>query len=145
VRHFKGSVTLSVPLRAEDALPLFTARGERRWVPGWEPEFPAGEPAEGEPEREGTVFVTAHGEERTFWVVAASGPEEVRYARVTPAKWAGSVAVKILDTSPAATTLEVTYDLTPLTPEGARDLTEFAAGYDAYIAEWERLIAAALG
>jgi hypothetical protein len=145
VRHFKGSATLSVPLGAEDALALFTARGERRWVPGWDPEFPGGEPAEGDPEREGMVFVTAHGAERTFWVVAATGPEEVRYARVTPAKWAGSVAVKLLDTSVAATTLEVTYDLTPLTPDGALDLTEFAAGFDAYIAEWESLIAAALG
>jgi hypothetical protein len=145
MRHFLGSSTLRVPLGAEDALPLFTARGERRWVPGWDPEFPGGEPGEGEPEREGLVFVTAHGAERTFWVVAATGPEEVRYVRVTPAKWAGSVAVKILDTSDAATMLEVTYDVTPLTPGGARDLTEFAAGFDAYIAEWETLIAAALG
>ena len=40
---------------------------------------------------------------------------------------------------------EVRYDLPELTPAGGRELTDFAAGYDPYIAEWEGLIAAALG
>ncbi|MEU8121168.1 hypothetical protein AB0C21_20865 [Spirillospora sp. NPDC049024] len=35
VRHrLTGRIT--VPLPPAEAFPLFTARGERRWVPGWE-------------------------------------------------------------------------------------------------------------
>ena len=32
--------TLRVPLPADEAFRLFTARGERDWVDGWEPHFP---------------------------------------------------------------------------------------------------------
>jgi hypothetical protein len=43
VNRFRGTVTISVPLPADEAMQLFTARGERDRVEGWDPEFPAGE------------------------------------------------------------------------------------------------------
>jgi hypothetical protein len=46
MNRFRNTITISVPLPADDAMALFTARGERRWVEGWNPEFPAGEPSE---------------------------------------------------------------------------------------------------
>ncbi len=53
---------------------VYPAGGGRRWVPGWAPAFPAGEPPEGEPEHEGTVFVTHAGGRPTIWVVALREP-----------------------------------------------------------------------
>ena len=136
--RFRGTHTISVPLPPDRALPLFTARGEREWVPGWQPEFPDGEPEQ--IEDEGTVFVTAHGGTATYWVVVARAHDGVRYARTTPGRSAGTVEVK-LEATTAGSAAQVTYDLTALTPEGEHALEHFAANFDEEIAGWEELIA----
>lgn len=46
MNRFRDTVTIGVPVPADEAMQLFTARGERAWVEGWDPEFPAGEPTE---------------------------------------------------------------------------------------------------
>ena len=137
MRRFRDSVTITVPLAAEEAMPLFTARGERRWVEGWEPEFPAGEPSE---EDVGTVWVTVAGDRSTYWVVAAKDPGSVRYGRTTPGFAAGTVEVRVRGSDAHETQLDVTYDLTALTEEGAADLDGFAEGFQADVGSWEGLI-----
>ena len=78
MRRFRDTATIEIPLPASRALPLFTARGERAWVPGWKPRFPAGELDD---EDEGTVWVTeAHG--RT---TSGSWPRGTRAASPTRA------------------------------------------------------------
>jgi hypothetical protein len=138
MRCFRATHTIAVALAPEPAMELFTARGERTWVPGWAPEFPAGEPAD---EVEGTVFVTTAHERMTYWVVAARSDRSVRYARVTPGVSAGTVEVRQRDATSARTTFDVTYDLTALSAEGAHELEAFAAGYATHIGDWERAIA----
>jgi len=123
---------------------LFTARGERSWVPGWAPESPAGEPPAEAAEEEGTVFVTQAGGRSTFWVVAARWADGIRYARVTPGVHAGTVEVRRTGVGPGATQIDVTYDLTALGPDGTAPIDEFAAGYDREIAGWEDAIGASL-
>jgi hypothetical protein len=141
VNRFRDTVTISVPLPADKAVLLFTARGERDWVEGWEPEFPAGEPSE---EGEGTVFVTtAHGRS-TYWVVVARAPRSVRYARTTPGFFAGTVEVRGRRSDARSTLVDVTYDLSALTPEGAAELDDFVAGYEEEIGAWEVAIETAL-
>src|SRR5919198_5440312 len=81
MKRFRDTVTIDVPLPSDEAMQLFTARGERAWVEGWDPEFPAGEPSV---EGEGTVFVTTADGRSTYWVVAARDADRVRYARTTP-------------------------------------------------------------
>jgi len=78
----------------------------------------------------------AHGPE-TIWVVLDRGADAVRYARITPGHLAGTVEVRLRDGE-----AEVAYDLTALTADAQHELDEFAAGYDAFMAEWERAIAA---
>jgi hypothetical protein len=134
-------VTIRVPLPADEAMTVFTARGERRWVEGWAPEFPAGEPSE---EDEGTVFVTtAHGRS-TYWVVAARDSDRVRYARTTPAFTAGTVEVRRRHSDARSTHVDVTYDISALTPQGAVELDAFAARYEQDIGAWEGAIESAL-
>ena len=120
---------------------LFTARGERDWVKGWDPEFPAGEPRE---EDEGTVFVTTARGRPTYWVVAARATRSVRYARTTPGVFAGTVEVRERRSDAHSTQVDITYDLTALSLEGAAELDDFASGYEQEISAWQDAIETAL-
>lgn len=142
MRRFRDTVTIEVPLPASRALPLFTARGERAWVPGWTPRFPAGEPDD---EEEGTVFVTEADGRPTYWVVAARDARGVSYARITPELFAGIVEVRQRRADARSTRLDITYDLTALTEEGSAELDRFAAGYQQEIGGWQAAIEAAIG
>lgn len=126
--------TVDVPLPPDQALALFTPAGERAWVPGWDPHFPTGEDTS-----PGTTFTTHSGS--TFWVIADRRPDAMRYARITPGVHAGTVEVRC-EPAGATTRAHVSYDLTPLADPATVD--HFAADFPAMLAEWERLIAAAL-
>ena len=126
-----GSVP--VPLPPDEAFDLFTPEGERAWVPGWEPRFPAGDDL-----APGTTFLT---HEQTIWVIADRSPSSVRYARVTPGVHSGTVEVRV-EAADGGTRAQVSYDLTALGDPAVLD--RFASDFDAMLAEWERLIAASL-
>ena len=81
-----GRFALALP--KANAFKLFTAEGERLWVPGWAPEILG--PL---PQATGLVFLTGEGAERTIWTVVESDPARglVRYSRVTPGSRAGFV------------------------------------------------------
>lgn len=134
------STEISVELPPEEAMALFTADGERRWAEGWDPHYP--EP--GRREGAGAVFITEHGGHQTTWIMVDQRPEGVRYARVTDATSAGTVAVDVVGTRDGATQVRVTYDLTATTAAGEAWLDAFDAHYEAAIAEWATEIAAAL-
>ncbi|GAA4385650.1 hypothetical protein GCM10023088_55410 [Actinomadura verrucosospora] len=132
---------LAVALPPDEAFPLFTARGERRWVPRWAPSFPAPVADDAEP---GTVFQTLdHGRTTTWIVVDATPGRRIRYARVTPGVSAGTVSV-VLDRAGDHSDVTVTYELTALSGDGAADLRRFADGYPAFLAAWQDAIAEAL-
>src|SRR4051794_14836050 len=117
---------LRVGVHVERALWLFTPAGERSWVDGWDPVFPAGEDGDGA--RPGTVFTTEHDGTTTVWTVVARDDRSVRYARVTPGRWSGLVEVRCRSDGDGATLVSVSYDLTALSDDGRAALAEFAAG-----------------
>lgn len=136
---------LTVPLPPDRAFRLFTPLGERDWVPGWDPHFPA---AAGDDTAPGTVFEThAHGaseSERTIWVVVDSVPgRRIAYARVAPYGVAGTVTVT-LDDAGGQSEVTVTYALTALAEAADDDLDAFTEGYAAYLTSWQDTIAAML-
>jgi hypothetical protein len=63
------------------------------------------------------------------------------YARVTPGSRAGTVSVELDDGAGGRSAVEVTYALTALSPDGDRQLKEFAAGFPDYLKSWESAIA----
>jgi hypothetical protein len=132
------SHTTRVPLGLEQAMRCFTPEGERDWVHGWDPRYPAG-PVDGDGDAPDTVFTT-HG---TTWVVVERAEALVRYARVTPGESAGTVTVRCTPDG-EATAVEVTYALTALAPAGEARLEELADGYPAHIDGWAREIAGRL-
>jgi len=136
-QRLTGRITVALP--PAEAFRLFTPRGEQSWVPGWHPWFPAQAPDDTEP---GTVFETdAHGQ-RTIWLVTGREPgKRIRYARVTPGDQAGTVTVTITAAG-AHSEVEVTYQLTALTPAAGPKLRDFADRYPAYLQAWEDAIAA---
>ena len=131
-----GEVRVAQP--PEVAILQFTAEGERAWVPGWDPTYPAGDA-----DSAGTVFPTSgHGRETT-WVIVERTPTTAAYARVVSGVQAGAITVRC-EPEGHATVARVTYVLTALSDEAAADLERFEADYPAMMAEWERLIAAEL-
>ncbi|MEV1243816.1 hypothetical protein ACIBO2_13055 [Nonomuraea sp. NPDC050022] len=134
---------LAVALPPAEAFRLFTPRGEEEWVAGWLPRFPVPTADDSEP---GTVFETdAHGERTTWVVLGRESGRHVSYARVTPGSRAGTVSVAVGEGRGGGSAVRVTYELTALSPEGERELREFADGYPAFLASWERDIAARFG
>jgi Polyketide cyclase / dehydrase and lipid transport len=138
-KRLTGRITVSLPPAA--AFGLFTPRGEQEWAHGWLPRFPVPVTDDAEP---GTVFETsAHGR-HTIWLVTSREPgTRISYARVTPGDQAGTVTVAI-SPSGGHSEVEVTYDLTALTPAASHPLTEFAGRYPAYLRSWQDAIAACL-
>jgi hypothetical protein len=132
---------VQVPVSVDDALRLFTPRGEREWAHGWEPAFPGGDADDSAP---GTVFTT-HADDggQAIWVVAHRTERSIRYARAIPGRWAGTIEVRC-EPAGSQTRAHVTYDLTVLDDAERPRLGEFAAGYAGYMAEWEHELAAAL-
>ncbi|GII52559.1 hypothetical protein Pth03_09480 [Planotetraspora thailandica] len=133
-----GRIGVALPPR--EAFVLFTPRGEESWVDGWRPRFAVDTDDDSAP---GTVFETdAHGELTTWVVLDRERGRRVSYARVTPGSRAGIVTVRLDDAPDGHSTVEVTYEMTALAPEGDRVLREFAAGYPAFLKSWEEAIAA---
>jgi hypothetical protein len=76
-------------------------------------------------------------------VVVDRSERSMRYAHLAPDVQAGTVKVECLPDG-QATRAEITYDLTALRATSEAALQQFADGYDNFLREWERLIAAAL-
>lgn len=127
-------------LGAKDALALFTAEGERRWVPGWEPERMGGDGT-------GSVFVTRMGGAETLWIVVDYDPVRgvARYARHIAGTQAGLVEVQCADHGAGRCMVRVRYSLTPLSESAVAAVAEFLdpARFADAIANWKRLIIAA--
>jgi hypothetical protein len=137
-RHVRHSGTLTVDAPPDQAFPLFTAPGERLWVPGWQPRVVHG----GDGRQRGAVFETDHDDERTIWVVADFDPRNryARYVRVSPGSRAGTVEVRVRPAG-GGSAVEISYDLAALGAEGNAVIEAFdAAAFEAMLAEWARLI-----
>jgi hypothetical protein len=128
---------IRVDLPPGEAFRLFTPRGEQDWAHGWHPHFPAPVLDDTEP---GTVFETHADSQHTIWLVTSCEPgQRISYARVTPGDRAGTVTVTIGPVG-GGSEVEVTYQLTALTPAAADELAEFADGYPAYLRSWQDAI-----
>jgi len=133
--------TVRVGLTPRRAIELFTPSGERTWVEGWDPVFPAGE-GEGET-APGSVFVTEGDHGPVTWVVVARAPDSLAYARVLPGVSAGLVEVGCEQGPGGSTEARVTYRLTALSAGAVGELEAFEARFEALMGHWERAIAAA--
>jgi hypothetical protein len=132
------SAAFELPLPRTDAFALFTARGEKRWVEGWHPEFFT---EAFDDTAVGTVFRTRDDSGRaTTWIVVDSVADaSIRYARVQEDGTAGTVAVSLAGTDEGCR-VTVSYDLTATDDASRADLARFDSGYAEYIESWRHAI-----
>jgi hypothetical protein len=140
--HVQRSHGFRIDMPPARAFELFTPRGERAWVPGWDPEFL--HPADGSLRR-GTTFLTQDEGERsrTIWLVTDLDLEHLRvsYARITPTSRAGHVDVEVATDPEGGSRVQVSYAFTALTEAGNAYLADFTDEYyRAYIESWRDLI-----
>jgi hypothetical protein len=136
-----GSFHLEAP--RSQVFPLFTARGERDWAPGWNPEMLSGA------EERGSAFRTRHehGQE-TIWVVTEFRPQEgrVSYARAALGSNIGLVDVVCTESAAGGTDVSVRYTLTALSESGRIFVSKFldTEHYSQMIEQWRAATAEAL-
>lgn len=132
-----GYFRLDMP--ADRAFPLFTASGEKLWVPGWNPVVLNGDGFE-----KGSVFITAAQGRKTFWMVMDFDTQERRalYARTTPDVDTGTVEVRVASDGGEGAIVDVSYRLTALSEEGNERLREAFSEpeYAKMMQDWRRLI-----
>jgi hypothetical protein len=133
----KGSFDLD--MTPDEALPLFTAPGEKLWISIWDPVILHGDGYE-----KGTTFVTSHHGKTTYWLVTDYDTEtrHAQYVRVTPEANTGTVDVSITANGDGGSTINVSYQLTGLSPAGNADLEDAfsEAAYAEMMREWQAMI-----
>jgi hypothetical protein len=133
-----GRIRIAAPLR--DAFLFFTPDGERRWVPGWAPEYL--HPRDGT-HGPGLVFTTNADGEHTVWLVTRFDSERgaAEYVRVTPGSRIGIVTIACEVDGPGATVVKVSYRLTALSTAGNATLSAFdATAFAAMLRHWEQTV-----
>src|SRR5271165_5113007 len=66
--HTRREFTLVVNAPFEKATPLFGAHEERKWAPGWDPQFVYPSTAA---DRQGSIFQVKHGQNTSVWTTTA--------------------------------------------------------------------------
>lgn len=133
--------SFELDMTPDEALPLFTAPGEKLWIPIWDPVILHGDGYE-----KGTAFVTRHHGNTTYWLVTEydTDTRHAQYVRVTPDANTGTVDVSITPNRDGRAVVNVAYQLTGLSPEGNADLRDSfsEARYADMMREWQAMIVA---
>jgi hypothetical protein len=139
--HATTEHSISLPLSAAEAFPLFTPEGERLWIEEWNPHY--FHPANGETIA-GMVFTTGNGEEKTYWTLVDfdNAEQRARYSRVTPGSRSVTVEVACEAIGEHETRVTVRYTLTGLSEAGNAAIAAFVEGYGAMIEDWRTKILA---
>ena len=113
--------SFELDMTPEEALPLFTAPGEKLWTSIWDPVVLNGDGYE-----KGTVFVTNNHGHTTYWLVTDydTNAKHAQYVRVTPDADTGTVDVSITSNGKGGAAIKVAYQLTALSPAGNESLKE---------------------
>ena len=131
--------SFELDMTPEEALPLFTAPGEKLWIPIWDPVVLNGDGYE-----KGTVFVTNNHGHTTYWLVTDydTDAKHAQYVRVTPDADTGTVDVSITSNRKGGATVNVAYQLTALSPAGNENLKESfsESNYAEMMEDWRSMI-----
>jgi len=122
--------------------PLFSAEGEKYWVPGWDYKNIMGTTEL----REDYVFVTEnhdHAASDAIWLVKRYDPDSyhIEFYKVEPEEKVGIITVKCDVISQSKTNVSVTYDYIALSEKGTEFITSFTKEeYKKFIGEWKQLL-----
>lgn len=134
--HTEFRFTASAPY--DRVAPLFGADAERKWAPGWEPQFVFPVPAK---DQLGAVFLTRHGQGSSVWTTTAF---DLAAGHVQYVYMMNGALVTLIDihlTREADRTgVWVVYERTALTPEANDHVANLAKQDRGFGKEWEQQI-----
>jgi len=125
----------------EILFPLFSAEGEKLWVPGWNYENIMGSTEL----HEDYIFLTKnhdHASTDAIWLVKKYDPESylVQFYKVEPNK-AGIITVQCTRIAKCITQIEVSYEYIGLSKKGNEFVEGFTSTeYKAFIGEWKSFL-----
>lgn len=135
------SGSFELEMSPDQALPLFTAPGEKLWIAEWDPII-----LNGDGFAAGTVFVTTNHGPTTYWLVSRYDVDarQAQYVRVTPGENTGTVDVVVVANADGGATVSVSYQLTGLSIEGNEELQKkySAHNYAQMMRTWRDMIVA---
>lgn len=138
----KHSEKFHIDQPVEVLFPLFSAEGEKLWVPGWDYENIMGSNGL----HEDYIFLTKNHDQtktETIWLVKRYKPESyfVQFYKIDPEEKVGIVTVECTRVEENLTEVEVTYEYTGLSDEGNAFIDDFTSShYKKYIGEWKNLL-----
>ena len=122
--------------------PLFSAEGEKYWVPGWDYKNVMGTTDL----HEDYIFLTEshdHATSDAIWLVKKHQPESyyVEFYRIEPEEKVGVISVKCSPISESETNVSVTYKYIALSESGREFVANFTnEEYKEFIGEWKQLL-----
>ena len=141
VRH---SADFQLDQPADILFPLFSAEGEKLWVPGWDYENVMGS----DDLYEDYIFLTEnhdHATSKAIWLVKRHKPGEylIEFYKVEPEEKVGVITIKCSALSEAKTNVSVTYEYIALSEKGNDFISSFTSQvYKDFIGEWPQLLEA---
>ena len=126
----------------EILFPLFSAEGEKHWVPGWDYKNIMGTTAL----HEDYIFVTEnhdHAASDAIWLVKRYDPSahHIEFYKVEPDEKVGIITVKCDSISESETNVSVSYEYIALSEKGGEFVTNFTnEEYKEFIGEWKQLL-----
>jgi len=126
----------------EILFPLFSAEGEKHWVPGWDYKNIMGATEL----HEDYIFITEnhdHAASDAIWLVKKYDPGSyfVEFYKVEPEEKVGIITVKCDPISRSDTNVCVSYEYIALSEKGQEFVANFTVGeYKKFIGEWKQLL-----
>jgi hypothetical protein len=141
--HARTEFRFTVSAPYDRVAPLFGAEAERRWAPGWDPEFVFPVPAK---DQEGAVFLIKHGQDASTWTTTAFdlAAGHVQYVYTMNAALATLIDIHLAREGAHKTGVSVVYERTALTPEANEHVAHLAQHDKGFGQEWEQQINAYL-
>ena len=142
MKSIEHSKSFQMPVPVDELFPLFSAEGEKHWVPGWDYENVMGTTQLSED----YVFLTKSHDHRAadaIWVVKRYEPDSyfVEFYKVEPEEKVGVIRVKCDGLASDRTEVRVTYKYMALSTAGEKFVSEFSeSAYDDFIDEWQTLL-----
>lgn len=133
------SGSFELDMTPDQALPLFTAPGEKLWISHWDPTILNGDGFE-----KGTVFITSDHGATTYWTVMDydTKTHHALYMRTTPEQDIGTVDVRLTPNGKGGSTVQVSYQLTGLSNAGNDNLQTLldSKNYAQMMKDWQAMI-----
>jgi len=140
--RIKHTATFKIAQPIETLFPLFSAEGEKLWVPGWNYENIMGSTKL----HEDYIFLTKthdHASADAIWLVKRYEPESyfVQFYKVEPDDKVGIITVQCSKMSNCHTQVTVSYEYIGLSKNGNKFIESFtSAEYEEFIGEWYSLL-----